>query len=150
MHEENPQPEPGQRRRPPAGQFAGSLFAGLPWLELGLAVCTIAVILGGAADLIALLVRQEAPLSVATFSAQFEETLSALLLLVVGVSMATMLLLRKPENVIDVMFFVIARRVLIKTHGVHELLLAVGAIAGLFAVRKYLMGRSAEPSKEDA
>ena len=45
---------------------------------------------------------------------------------------------RSPESLVEVMFFVVARKMLIQSHAVWELLIGVGAIAGLFAVRKYL------------
>lgn len=148
MSEENTRADTWQERRPRSEKLAGSLFAGLPWLELGLAASTVVAVVGGAVYLVVLLVRQEAPKNVTDFSTQFEGTLSALMLLVVGVSMAAMLLMRRPENVIDIMLFVVARRVLIKTHDAYELLFAVAAIVGLLAARKYLAGQRTRPSKE--
>jgi len=145
MGREDQQRSPGQVQAPLADTLAGSLFARLPWLELGLAASTVAMVVGGAAYLVVLLVQQEVPKNIADFSAQFEGALSALMLLVVGVSMAAMLLMRKPENVIDIMLFVVARSVLIRTHGGYGLLFAVAAVAGLLAARKYLIGLYAKP-----
>lgn len=72
---------------------------------------------------------------------EFEELLSNILLLVVGIELAIMLVRRTPESLVEVMFFVIARKMLIKTHNVYELLIGVAALAGLFAIRKYLEHR---------
>jgi len=68
----------------------------------------------------------------------FESILSEILLLVVGIELAILLVRRTPESLIEVMFFVIARKMLIKTGAFYELLIGVAALAGLFAVRKYL------------
>jgi len=68
----------------------------------------------------------------------FEGVLSDVLLLVVGVELAIMLVRRTPESLVEVMFFVIARKMLIKTDEFYELLIGVAALAGLFAIRKYL------------
>ena len=74
--------------------------------------------------------------------------LSGLLLLIVGVEVALVLILRRPENLLEIMFFVIARKVLIKTEHVYELLIAVVAIGALFAIRKYLMVNSSKSQPE--
>jgi len=125
---------------PPAtDRLRNGLFVALHWFELGLAVCTALVVMAGAVCLFALLARQGIPSTLSEFSTSFEDVLSSLLLLVVGVSLAVMLLLRRPESVVDIMFFVVARKILITTRQIHELLFAVGAIAGLFAVKRYLM-----------
>jgi hypothetical protein len=68
----------------------------------------------------------------------FEEVLSSILLLVVGVELAILLVRRTPESLVEVMFFVIARKMLIKTDTFYQLLIGVVALAGLFAIRKYL------------
>ena len=78
----------------------------------------------------------------------FEEVLSDILLLVVGVELAIMLIRRTPESLIEVMFFVIARKTLIKTENFYDLLIGVVALAGLFAIRKYLQ-RTPENSVEE-
>ena len=79
----------------------------------------------------------------------FENILSALLLLVVGVELAIMLCLRRPESLIEIMFFVIARKVLIKTHHVYELIIAVAAMGALFAIDKYLVTEKLIGSKKE-
>ena len=64
--------------------------------------------------------------------------LEEILLVVVGVELIIMLILRTPESLLDVMLFVIARKMLIKSSEFYELMIGVAALAGLFAIRKYL------------
>lgn len=68
----------------------------------------------------------------------FEEILSNILLLVVGIELAILLCKRTPESLIEVIFFVIARKMLITTDSYLDLFIGVAALAGLFAIRKYL------------
>jgi len=67
------------------------------------------------------------------------QILSDILLLVVGMEFAILLIHRKIEYLIDVVLFVVARKMLIASHSSTEILLGVVAIAGLYAVRKYLL-----------
>jgi hypothetical protein len=46
------------------------------------------------------------------------------------------------------MFFVIARKMLIKTENFYEILIGVAALAGLFAIRKYLEIKATKPITE--
>jgi hypothetical protein len=79
----------------------------------------------------------------------FERLLSAVLLLAVGVELAILLIRHTPESLIELMFFVIARRILLKTDEFYELLMGVAALAGVFAVRKYLLrGQPHRPAVE--
>jgi len=116
----------------------------LHWIEVLIAFAAVIIVVVGAARLAGVVAQAARPETMQEFSLSFEEILSALLLLVVGVELAIMLVLRRPESLVEIMFFVIARKVLIKTDHVYELLLAVVAIGGLFAIQKYLMkgGRS--------
>ena len=130
--------------RQPGPSFSERLSKGAlaiaHWLTLALAACVILVVLAGAACLFRLVPTHDMiPKDLAAFYKTFQDVLSALLLLVVGLELAVMLVLRRPESLVEIMFFVIARKVLIKTDHVYELLIAVAAIAALFAVEKYLM-----------
>jgi hypothetical protein len=60
-----------------------------------------------------------------------------------------MLIRRTPESLIEVIFFVIARKMLIKTDHFYELLIGVVALAGLFAIRKYLQRIPERASADD-
>lgn len=68
----------------------------------------------------------------------FENILSDILLIIIGVELAILLIRRSPESLVEVMFFVVARKLLVKSHTQWDILIGVAAIAGLFAVRKYL------------
>jgi hypothetical protein len=59
-------------------------------------------------------------------------------LLVVGIELALMLVRRTPEALIEEMFFVVARKMLITAGSFLDLIIRVAALAGLFAIRKYL------------
>jgi hypothetical protein len=71
-----------------------------------------------------------------------EHILADILLIVVGFELAIMLIKRTPESLVDVMFFVVARKMLIKTEDFYDILVGVVALAGLFAIRKYLEGEN--------
>lgn len=72
--------------------------------------------------------------------AQFNDLLGQILLLVIGVELVVMLSLHIP-GLIEVLLYAIARKLLLlpKSEGMLELLLGIMAIAGLFAIRKYLL-----------
>ncbi|SHH14256.1 phosphate-starvation-inducible PsiE family protein [Tepidibacter thalassicus] len=71
---------------------------------------------------------------------EFEASLGHALLLVIGVELVIMLVLHTPESVIDVLLYAIARKLLLipKDKGMIEVLIGITAIAGLFAIKKYL------------
>ncbi|HOO12492.1 MAG TPA: transporter associated domain-containing protein [Bacillota bacterium] len=68
----------------------------------------------------------------------FRDMLGYLLLLVIGLELALMLIRHTPGSVIEVMFFAIARKILIYTTETYEFLIGVIALAGLFAIRRFL------------
>ncbi len=67
------------------------------------------------------------------------QILSDILLLVVGLEFAILLIHRRIEYLVDVVLFVVARKMLIGSYGAYEILAGVIAIAALYAVRKYLL-----------
>lgn len=73
--------------------------------------------------------------------AQFNDLLGQILLLVIGVELVVMLSLHIPGALIEVLLYAIARKLLLlpKSEGMLDLLLGIIAIAGLFAIRKYLV-----------
>ena len=129
-------------------KFLNTVRECLHWFEVLIAFGALGLVILGAVQLIGLVSSVGDPGNMPEFFASFEELLSALLLLIVGVELAIMLILRRPESLLEIMFFVIARKVLIKTEHVYELLLAVIAIAMLFAVKKYLMTNDKKPPAE--
>ena len=135
-------------------QFLHKVREYLRWFEVLIAFGALGIVVLGGVQLVGLVFSVGDPENMPDFFISFEELLSALLLLIVGVELAIMLILRRPESLLEIMFFVIARKVLIKTEHVYELLLAVVAIAMLFAVKKYLMTNdnktSAEPKQAES
>ena len=91
----------------------------------------------------------------APIGTDFEVILSEILLLVVGIEFGIMLIKRTPESLIEVMFFVVARKMLLKTEGFSDILIGVVALAILFTIRRYLfglphLGRSRKPASGSA
>ncbi|MGL5347833.1 MAG: phosphate-starvation-inducible PsiE family protein [Peptostreptococcaceae bacterium] len=72
---------------------------------------------------------------------QLNDMLGQILLLVIGVELVVMLSLHIPGALIEVLLYAIARKMLLlpKSGGMTEILLGVIAIAGIFAIRKYLI-----------
>jgi len=69
----------------------------------------------------------------------FERILSMTLTLVIGVEFTKMLFKHTPESVLDVLLFAIARQVVMYHERTMDLLFGIVAIAGLFAIKKYLV-----------
>lgn len=72
---------------------------------------------------------------------QLNDLLGQILLLVIGVELVVMLSLHIPGALLEVLLYAIARKMLLlpKSGGMGEILIGVIAIAGLFAIRKYLL-----------
>ena len=72
---------------------------------------------------------------------QLNGLLGQILLLVIGVELVVMLSLHLPGALIEVLLYAIARKLLLlpKTSGIIDLFLGIISIAGLFAIRKYLL-----------
>ena len=113
----------------------------LRWLEVCLAGVSIIVVIVGICFLLSGLVGFWDDLSKTGMQGTIENVFSDILLIVVGIELAIMLVRRRPEDLVDIIFFVIARKMLIRTGGFYELLIGVVALAGVFAIRKYLMCR---------
>jgi len=60
------------------------------------------------------------------------------LLMAVGVELVVMLINHTPGSIIEVLLFAIARKILISSKGMGDFILGILAIAGVFAIRKYL------------
>lgn len=72
---------------------------------------------------------------------QLNDLLGQILLLVIGVELVVMLSFHIPGALLEVLLYAIARKMLLlpKSGGMGEILIGVIAIAGLFAIRKYLL-----------
>jgi len=71
---------------------------------------------------------------------EFDRVLSITLGLVIGVEFTKMLVKHTPDSVIEVLLFAIARQMVVYHDDTLDLLIGVAAIAGLFAVKRFLLG----------
>lgn len=83
---------------------------------------------------------------------QINDILGQALLLVIGVELVVMLSLHIPGALLEVLLYAIARKLLLlpKTSSMLDLVLGVFAIAGLFAIKKYLTSDSKGPISIDS
>ena len=122
----------------------------LHWIEVGVVLLAIVFVAIGTLNLILEIGGFWGDIQHNGMHSVFEDVLSEILLLVVGIELAILLVRRTPESLVEVMFFVIARKTLIKTDTFYELLIGVVALAGLFAVRKYLTVRRSKAEVAEA
>ena len=113
----------------------------LHWFEVALAGISVAFVAVGTLFLLAELFHFREAIEQTNLHVTYEELLADILLLVVGIELALMLVRRTPESLIEVMFFVVARKMLIKADTFWDLILGVAALAGLFAIRMFLVHR---------
>ena len=111
----------------------------LHWFEVALAGISVAFVAVGTLFLLSELLHFRGAIEQTNLHTSYEELLADILLLVVGIELALMLVRRTPESLIEVMFFVVARKMLIKADTFWDLILGVAALAGLFAIRMYLV-----------
>lgn len=64
--------------------------------------------------------------------------LESAMTLAIGIEFVKMLCTHTSETVIEILLFAISRQMIVENLSATETILGVGAIAGLFAVRKYL------------
>ncbi len=62
------------------------------------------------------------------------------LLLIVGIELVLMLLTHSATSILELVLFAIARKMLVYSETMLELLIATAAIAIVFAIKKYLIG----------
>lgn len=77
---------------------------------------------------------------------QLNDFLGQILLLVIAVELVIMLCLHRPETLLEVLLYAIARKLLLipKSSGAVELLVGVLAIGAIFFIKKYLIPKSSE------
>ena len=114
----------------------------LHWIEVLIAILVISFVLFGIFNMLQSGVHTQ--LLEGDFYNNFEGILSDMLLIIIGVELAILLIRRTPESLVELMFFVVARRMLVNTNEILEILIGVVAIAGLFAIRKYLEHKTPE------
>lgn len=71
----------------------------------------------------------------------FNQFLSSMFNLIIGVEFTKMLCKHTPDTVVEVLLFAIARQAVINHDNIWESILGVVAIAGLFAIRKFLISQ---------
>ena len=104
-------------------------------IELGIALSILAAASFGFFSLL-----WDAGHAVFTAPASFSITsfLSKALLVVMGVEFVRMLVLHTTKAVIDVLLFAIARQMIVSHADSTQTLLGVAAVAGIFAIKKFL------------
>lgn len=80
----------------------------------------------------------------------FQSLLSYLLMLIIGLELALMLIKHKPSNVIDVMIYAIARKMLIYSTATIEMLVGVIALGILFIIKVSLNKAKVEEDQDIA
>jgi len=110
------------------------------YFEVAFAVMILIIVIIRAVEVFALLFGYQ----IIILKMGFEEILSMALTLIIGVEFTKMLFSHTPESVIDVLLFAIARQAVLYHEKPTDMLLGIVAIAGLFAVKKFLVIRNLE------
>lgn len=105
----------------------------LHFIELFIAILTVVVIIGTLAVDIYQMCTEGAYLN------SLNDFLHTILNIVVGLEFVRMLIDMSPENTIDVLVVALARQVILYHDNALSNLAAVACIAGLFAVRRFLI-----------
>lgn len=109
-------------------------------LELALAIClTIGILIGLVSVLkyMALILQTD----IHNIYETVKQFLAIVLLLVVGIELVLMLLTHSSSSIIELVLFAIARKMLVYSETMVDLVLGTLAIAIVFAIRKYLMSK---------
>lgn len=69
----------------------------------------------------------------------FNTFLAGMFNLIIGVEFTKMLCKHTPDTVVDVLMFAVARQIIINHDNIWDNVLSVATLAGLFAVRKFLI-----------
>lgn len=108
------------------------------WFEIIIGFIIICVVIVGSCMLFTSIFQVHS-ISLYNFHSIFELIMSNLLLLIIGLEMAIMMIRRDIEILPEMLAFVVSRKMLLLTTTHYELLIGVVVIAGLFAIRKYLI-----------
>ncbi len=104
-------------------------------IEFFIALLIIVVIIMLAIDLSEFIIKN---LRINGSSEIFTSFLEKALNLVIGIEFVKMLCNHKPETIIEVLLFAIARQMIVEHLGVVETFIGVASIAALFATQKFL------------
>ncbi len=109
----------------------------IAWIEIALAILVIGAVIVSCKDILTMIYQiyqSEASLAYK----MLQGLLSHILLVVVGLELALMLISHSAANVLEVILYAIARKMLISSTNTMDILLGVVAITLIFAVDKYL------------
>jgi hypothetical protein len=107
------------------------------YLELVLAFFITAAVIIGMFDLWKYVIMIFTTNAIDTYDV-LQKFLGHVLMMVVGVELIAMLVMHTPGSVIEVLLYAVARNMLIGSKETFDFILGVAAIAGIFAIRKYL------------
>ena len=109
----------------------------IAWIEIALAILVIGAVIVSCKDILTMIYQiYQSEASVAY--KMLQGLLSHILLVVVGLELALMLISHSAANVLEVILYAIARKMLISSTNTMDILLGVVAITLIFAVDKYL------------
>ncbi|WP_067840951.1 hypothetical protein [Amphibacillus sediminis] len=116
-------------------------------IEVFLATLIIIAVLISGIALVISVVQQDTLTHLLDYD-NFQSLLSYLLMLIIGLELALMLIKHKPSNVIDVMIYAIARKMLIYSTATIEMLIGVIALGILFIIKVSLRRVKLEEDQE--
>lgn len=121
----------------PLNKIEESMKRFIMWIEILLAGFIITTVILSGKDIVVLI--HKVYITEASQSYQLLQGLLAhILLLVVGLELALMLITHSAGNVLEVILYAIARKMLISSSNTMDILLGVISLAIIFAVDKYL------------
>ena len=109
----------------------------ISWVEIILAIFIIGAVLISCKDIIVLIYDVFITEPTTSYH-MLQGLLSHILLVVVGLELALMLITHSASNVLEVMLYAIARKMLISSTNTMDIMLGVLSIALIFVVDKYL------------
>lgn len=118
-------------------RVSGNISKAVLGLETVLAVFIIFSVIIGSIDLISYVKNIYINSPPFTYDL-FQSLLGHVLLLVIGLELSLMLIRHTPGSVIEVLLFAIARKILIYSTYTYEYLIGIAALAGIFAIRRFL------------
>ena len=113
----------------------GDRFSGIIMgIEIFLAALIIVAVIIGAISLIGSTVQKGVVEQILDYD-NFQNILSYLLILIIGLELSIMLIRHQPSNIVDVMIYATARKMLIYSTDMYEGLIGVISIGVLFIIK---------------
>jgi len=124
-----------KKRRLPVFRELGNRFSKvIIGIEMFLAALIIITVLAGAIALIVSTIREGVAEHLLDYD-NFQNILSYLLILIIGLELAIMLIQHQPSNIVDVMIYATARKMLIYSTDMVDGLIGVISIGILFIIK---------------